>query len=61
MKEKYETPACEVIEFETEDVITASGGQSGVGEGGIDISQKSLADSLRGGSDPAPMFERKTK
>ena len=30
MKEKYETPVCEVVEFETEDVITASG----VGEGG---------------------------
>ena len=25
MKEKYETPVCEVIEFETEDVITTSG------------------------------------
>ena len=32
MKEKYETPICEVIEFETEDVITTSGG---LGEGGI--------------------------
>ena len=32
MKEKYETPICEVIEFETEDVITTSGGLS---EGGI--------------------------
>lgn len=31
MKEKYETPVCEVIEFETEDVITTS---SGLGEGG---------------------------
>ena len=30
MKEKYETPVCEVIEFETEDVITTSG----LGEGG---------------------------
>ena len=29
MKEKYETPVCEVIEFETEDVITTS-----IGEGG---------------------------
>ena len=29
MKEKYETPICEVIEFETEDVITTS-----IGEGG---------------------------
>ena len=32
MKEKYETPICEVIEFETEDVITTSGGLC---EGGI--------------------------
>ena len=31
MKEKYETPECEVIEFETEDVITTSE----LGEGGI--------------------------
>ena len=31
MKEKYETPECEVIEFETEDVITTSGG---IGESG---------------------------
>lgn len=30
MKEKYETPECEVIEFETEDVITTSG----LGDGG---------------------------
>ncbi len=37
MKEKYETPVCEVIEFETEDVITTSGVQSGVGDGAIDI------------------------
>lgn len=33
MKEKYVTPVCEVIEFETEDVITTSD----VGEGGIEI------------------------
>ena len=26
MKEIYETPEMEIIEFETEDVITASGG-----------------------------------
>ena len=32
MKEKYETPVCEVIEFETEDVITTSG----LGDGGIE-------------------------
>lgn len=25
MKEKYETPEMEIVEFETEDVITASG------------------------------------
>jgi len=25
MKEKYETPVCEVVEFETEDIITTSG------------------------------------
>ena len=30
MKEKYETPVCEVIEFETEDVITTSGLGEGV-------------------------------
>ena len=35
MKEKYETPVCEVIEFETEDVITTSGiTTSGIGESG---------------------------
>lgn len=33
MKEKYETPVCEVIGFETEDVITTSG-IGGIGEGG---------------------------
>lgn len=37
MKEKYETPVCEIIEFETEDVITSSGTSSGVGDGGIEI------------------------
>ena len=30
MKEKYETPVCEVIEFATEDVITTST----IGDGG---------------------------
>ena len=30
MREKYETPEMEVIEFETEDVITTSGGIGGV-------------------------------
>lgn len=29
MKEKYETPVCEIIEFETEDVITSSVGDGG--------------------------------
>lgn len=33
MKEKYETPVCEVIEFETEDVITTSL----VGDGGSEV------------------------
>lgn len=33
MKEKYETPVCEVIEFETEDVITTSGDIT-IGDGG---------------------------
>lgn len=34
MKETYETPKCEIIEFETEDVIgTSSGSGSGAGEG----------------------------
>ena len=33
MKEKYETPECEVIEFETEDVITTSL----VGDGGSEV------------------------
>ena len=38
MKEKYETPVCEVIEFETEDVITTSeigGGIGGIGGIGL--------------------------
>ena len=35
MKEKYETPECEVIEFETEDVITTSG-IDGIGESCIE-------------------------
>ncbi len=26
MKERYETPEMEIVEFETEDVITTSGG-----------------------------------
>lgn len=34
MKEKYETPVCVVIEFETEDVITTS---TTLGEGGSEI------------------------
>ena len=34
MKEKYETPICEVIVFETQDVITTSVVDDGLGEGG---------------------------
>lgn len=34
MKEKYETPECEIVEFETEDVITTSGDDP-LGEGSI--------------------------
>ena len=26
MKERYETPEMEIVEFETEDIMTASGG-----------------------------------
>ena len=33
MKEKYEEPIMEIIEFETEDVITTSG-VGGAGQGG---------------------------
>ena len=33
MKEKYETLEMEVIEFETEDVITTSGSEDGGGMG----------------------------
>lgn len=32
MKEKYENMTCEVIEFDSPDVITTSGGVSGGGE-----------------------------
>lgn len=32
MKQVYETPVCEVIEFEVENVITTSG----LGDGGIE-------------------------
>ena len=35
VKEKYETPVCEVIEFETEDIITTSGTE--LGDGGVQI------------------------
>lgn len=28
MKERYETPEMEIVEFETEDIITSSGGGS---------------------------------
>ena len=34
MKEIYETPKMEIVEFETEDIITTSGGNSGIGDGG---------------------------
>lgn len=34
MREQYETPEMEVIEFETEDVITTSGGTGSVIGGG---------------------------
>ena len=30
MKERYEVPEMEVIEFESEDVIIASGGNNGI-------------------------------
>lgn len=33
MKKVYETPVCEVIEFETEDIITTS---VGLGDGGCE-------------------------
>lgn len=32
MKERYETPEMEIVEFETEDIITTSGGSTEVGE-----------------------------
>ena len=32
MKEIYKTPVCEVIQFETEDVITTSGDSFALGE-----------------------------
>ena len=35
MKEIYETPEMEIVEFDTEDVITTSTG-SGLGEGGVE-------------------------
>ena len=34
MKEFYETPEMEIVEFETEDVITTSGGPIEEGGGG---------------------------
>ena len=33
MKERYETPEMEIVEFETEDVITSSGEIGGGDEG----------------------------
>lgn len=35
MKENYEAPVMEIVAFETEDVITASGGGLDEGEGGF--------------------------
>ena len=32
MKERYETPEMEIVEFETEDIITTSGGSTEFGE-----------------------------
>lgn len=32
MKERYETPEMEIVEFETEDIITASDGSTEFGE-----------------------------
>lgn len=34
-KEQYEKPEMEIVEFDTEDIITASGGDIDYGEGGI--------------------------
>ena len=39
MKEEYVMPVCEIVEFETEDVITASDGP-GLGEGGGEDSMR---------------------
>lgn len=38
MKEIYETPEMEIVEFDTEDVITTSclGDTSGIGDGGCE-------------------------
>ena len=35
MKDVYETPEMEVVEFETEDIITASGGDNDLPEVGL--------------------------
>ncbi len=35
MKEVYETPEMEVVEFETEDIITTSGGDNDLPEIGL--------------------------
>lgn len=34
MKKQYEAPSIEIIEFETEDIITSSGVDTGLGDGG---------------------------
>ena len=36
MKERYETPEMEIVEFETEDIITASGDDNALPPMGID-------------------------
>ena len=55
--EKYETPVMEVIEFETEDVITASGD----GDGDIttpEIQVKKLSCTMGGGSQCFRLFSQ---
>lgn len=36
MKERYETPEMEIVEFETEDIITTSGNDNDLPSMGID-------------------------
>ena len=61
MKEKYETPECEVIEFETEDVITTSNPLLGEGGNEEDQFQYMIMLIIGGGSNPASMYERERK